>query len=184
MAFVLAFLPWVVYWVLVGNAPFRIAVCVPFAVAVGTQLLGRLHRAPWRTLEVGSLAVFAVLVLAAFVVNDAVLERWLQPLSNAGLFLIALVGILVGRPFVREYAAEAVDEATAASDGFRTITRAMTWLWVVIFAGMTVSSLIPPLVDGAATIRDEGGTLSIVCYWVLPYALMGLGGLVCGVFPP
>ena len=50
------------------------------------------------------------------------LERWLQPLSSLGLFLIALVGLLVGRPFVREYAADSVDEATAKTQGFRTIT--------------------------------------------------------------
>ncbi|GEL18887.1 acyl-CoA thioesterase/BAAT N-terminal domain-containing protein [Pseudonocardia asaccharolytica] len=48
---------------------------------------------------------------------------------------------------------------------------------------MTASALVPPLVDGAATLRDAGDALSVVCYWVLPFALAGLGGLVSGVFP-
>ncbi|MGQ0575773.1 MAG: acyl-CoA thioesterase/BAAT N-terminal domain-containing protein [Pseudonocardia sp.] len=180
----LGFLPWILYWALVGNVPFRVVVCLALAVAVGTQVVSRLRRQPWRSLEVGSLAVFVVLAVAGFVFDDAFLEKWLQPLSNLGIFLVALVGILVGRPFVREYAADSVDEATTRGDGFRTITTAMTWLWVVIFGAMTVLSAIPPVVDGDATIHDDGTLLSILCYWVLPFSLMGLGGLVSGLFPP
>ena len=60
-----------------------------------------------------------MLVLAAFLVPDDVLERWLQPLSSLGLFLIALVGVLIGRPFVRDYAVASVDAATAKTQGSR-----------------------------------------------------------------
>jgi hypothetical protein len=49
---------------------------------------------------------------------------------------------------------------------------------------MTVLALIPPIVDGAATIRDAGSTLSVLCYWALPYALMGVVGVLNGAFPP
>lgn len=184
MGFVIGFLPWILYWALVGNVPFRVVVCIVFVVAVATQVVSRLRRQPWRSLEVGSLAVFALLAVAAFVFDDAFLEKWLQPLSNLGIFLVALVGILVGRPFVREYAADSVDDATARSDGFRAITTGMTWLWATLFALMTVLSVIPPIVDGDATIRDDGTLLSILCYWVLPFSLLGLGGLVSGMFPP
>ncbi|MDN5861476.1 MAG: hypothetical protein L0H84_22975, partial [Pseudonocardia sp.] len=184
MGFVLGFLPWIVYWVLIGNAPFRVALCVVLAVTVGVQVVSRLRRQPWRSLDVGTLAVFVVLTAAAFVLDDVFLERWLQPLSNAGIFLIALVGVLIGRPFVRDFALESVDEATARSDGFRAITTAMTWLWVAIFAVMTVLSLVPPIVYGDASIRDQDTPLSILCYWVLPFSLVGLGGLVAGLFPP
>jgi acyl-CoA thioester hydrolase/bile acid acetyltransferase-like protein/bile acid acyltransferase/acyl-CoA thioester hydrolase-like protein len=184
LGFVLGFLPWVLYWVLIGNVPFRVAVCVALAVAVGIQAVSRLRGQPWRSLDVGSLAVFAILTSAAFVLDDDVLERWLQPLSNLGIFLVALVGLLAGRPFVREYAADTVDPTTARSDGFRAVTTAMTWLWVAVFAAMTVLAVIPPLVDGAATIRDDGGLLSVLCYWVVPFVLLGLAGLVSGLFPP
>jgi acyl-CoA thioester hydrolase/bile acid acetyltransferase-like protein/bile acid acyltransferase/acyl-CoA thioester hydrolase-like protein len=183
LGYVPGFLPWVLYWVLIGNVPFRTAVCVALAVAVGTHVVSRLRGRPSRGLDVGSLLVFVVLAVAAFVLDDAVLERWLQPLSNAGIFLVALVGLLVGRPFVREYAADSVDAVTARSDGFRAVTAAMTWLWVVVFAAMTVLATIPPLVDGAATIRDENGLLSVLCYWVVPCVLLGTAGLVSGLFP-
>ncbi|WP_207842270.1 acyl-CoA thioesterase/bile acid-CoA:amino acid N-acyltransferase family protein [Williamsia soli] len=183
MGFVIGFAPWIVFWVLVGNAGFITAVLVSFGLTIAGQVFGRLRGAPFRTLEVGTVAVFAVLTIAALTLDENVLERWLQPLSNLGLFLIALVGVLVGRPFVREYAEGSVDEQTAASGGFTYITTAMTWMWVAAFGAMTVLSMIPPIVDGDATIKDDGDALSIVCYWVAPFTLLGLAGLVSSVFP-
>lgn len=184
MAIVLGFVPWIVYWVLVGNAPFKLAVGVAFAITVLVELLHRLRKERAHTLEIGNLAVFAVLTVAAFTVPTDVLERWLQPLSSAGLFLIALVGVLTGHPFVREYAEDSVDEATARSEGFKSVTAAMTWMWVGAFGIMLVSTLIPPIVDGDATIRDMENPLSILCYWVIPFTVLGIAGAISAVFPP
>jgi uncharacterized membrane protein len=184
IGFALGFLPWVLYWALIGNVPFRVAAALVLVVAIAVQVIGRLRRQPWRSLEVGSLAVFALLTVAAFVVDDDVLARWMQPLSNLGIFLVALGGLALGRPFVREYAAASVDDRTARTDGFATITRNMTVLWVGVFAAMTVVSAVPPVVDGAATLRDGDDLLSILCYWVLPYVFLAVGGLVSGLFPP
>lgn len=183
MGFVLGFLPWILYWILVGNIDFRLAICIALAVAVAAQVISRLRRQPWRSLEVGSLVIFVLLAISSFLVSDALLQQWLQPLSNLGLFAVALIGILIGRPFVREYATGSVDAETAQGDGFRYLTSAMTWLWVVVFGLMTVISAIPPLVDGAASNQDEGSLLSVLCYWVLPYLLLGIAGLVSAVFP-
>ena len=184
MGVVVGFVPWIVYWVLVGNVNFRLAVTVSFLVALLGAVVGRVRGQRFHVLDIGSLAVFAALLIAAYAASDDFLERWLQPLSNAGLFLIVLVGVLIGRPFVREYAVASVDEATAKSDGFRVITTAMTWMWVVAFGVMLVSSLIPPIVDGDATIRDEDDTLSIVFYWVIPFVALGIAGVISAAFPP
>jgi hypothetical protein len=137
MGFALGFLPWVLYWALIGNVPFRVAAVLVLVVAIAVQVLGRLRRQPWRSLEVGSLAVFALLAVR-----------------------------------------------TARTDGFATITRDMTVLWVGVFAAMTVVSAIPPVVDGAATLRDDDDLLSILCFWVLPYVFLAVGGLASGLFPP
>ena len=53
MGFVPGFLPWILYWALVGNVDFRLAVCVSLAVASGTQLVSRMRGQLWRSLEVG-----------------------------------------------------------------------------------------------------------------------------------
>src|SRR6476659_2004606 len=146
MGIVIGFIPWVVYWILVGNVPFTTAVTIAFGITLLIQLILRVRHQPFHTLDVGNLIVFAILTLAAYLVPDNVLERWLQPLSSLGLFLIALIGVMIGRPFVRDYAEASVDAATAKSSGFRTITNAMTWLWVVAFGLMFVSAMIPPIV--------------------------------------
>ena len=184
MGIVIGFIPWIVYWILVGNIPFTTAVTIAFAITLLIQIILRTRKQPLHTLDVGNLIVFAILTLAAYLVPDNVLERWLQPLSSLGLFLIALVGLLIGRPFVREYAVESVDAETAKTQGFRAITNAMTWMWVVAFGLMFVSSMIPPIVDGAATILDMDNTLSIICYWVIPYTVLGIAGAVSATFPP
>jgi hypothetical protein len=57
-------------------------------------------------------------------------------------------------------------------------------MWVVAFGVMLVSSLIPPIVDGDATIRDEDDTLSIVFYWVIPFVAIGIAGAISAAFPP
>ena len=109
MGFALGFLPWVLYWALIGNVPFRVAAVLVLVVAIAVQVIGRLRRQPVAAWRWASLAVFALLTVAAFVVDDDVLARWMQPLSNLGIFLVALGGLAVGRPFVREYAAASVD---------------------------------------------------------------------------
>jgi Acyl-CoA thioester hydrolase/BAAT N-terminal region len=48
---------------------------------------------------------------------------------------------------------------------------------------MTIISAIPPIVDGSASIRDEDTPLSILCYWVLPFTLLGIAGLISSLFP-
>src|SRR6478736_8246084 len=183
MGMLFGFAPWIVYWVLVGNVPFLIAVLVALATAVATLVAGHLSGKPGRTLQIGAVATFAVLTLLTFVLSQTVMERWMQPLSNAGIFLVALVGVLTGRPFVREFAEEGQPADVIKSDLFGQITTRLTWIWVGVFAGMTVSSAIPPIVQGDATILDTKTPLSFVCYWVIPFSLLGLAALASRVLP-
>lgn len=171
------FLPWALYWVLVGNVPFRTALLIALGTAAAVLALHRATDGRWRTLPVGSFVVFAVLTLLAFVVSDAFLERWLQPLSNLGLLLVVLAGMAVGRPFTLEYAEGSVSPAMARSDGFRWLNQRLTAIWAVAFVVMTASSFVPPIVEGDATVRDGGRWLSILGYWVVPFVAMGLAAL-------
>ena len=43
---------------------------------------------------------------------------------------------------------------------------------------MVVVAMIPPIVDGDATILDLDEPLSIVCYWVIPYTVLGIAGTI------
>src|ERR1700730_18063625 len=96
----LGFAPWIVYWVLVGNVPFTTAVLVALTVAVLSFVIGRLKGNPGRTLEIGAVGTFFVLTILTFMLSQSFMERWMQPLSNAGIFLLGKYGERVGRPLV------------------------------------------------------------------------------------
>ena len=179
----MGFAPWIVYWVLVGNVPFEAAVLVALAVAVTSFVIGRVKRTPGRTLEIGAIGTFVVLAILTFTLSQGFMERWMQPLSNAGIFLVALAGMLTGHPFVREFAEVDQPKEVVESEIFGRITTLLTWIWVAAFAGMTVSSAIPPIVQGDATILDTKTPLSFVCYWVIPFSLLGLAALASRVLP-
>ena len=173
MAILSGFAPWIVYWVLVGNVPFTAAVLVALAVAVGALVVSRRRRSPGGTLEIGSVAVLFVLAVVTFTASESFMERWIQPLSSAGILLVVVIGVVVGKPFVREFAETDQPKEVLNSDLFERITTLVTWIWVAAFAGMTLSSAIPPIVQGDATLRDAGTPLSFVCYWVIPFVLLG-----------
>jgi hypothetical protein len=120
------FAPWIVYWVLVGNVPFIAAVLVALAFAVTGLVIGRAKRAPGLTFEIGAVGTFLVLTALTLLLSQSVMERWMQPLSNAGIFLVALSGALIGKPFVREFAAADQPAGLADSDLFGKITTRLT----------------------------------------------------------
>ena len=175
--------PWIVYWVLVGNVPFTTAVLVALAIAAVSLVIGRMRWTPGRTIEIGAVATFIVLTVLTFTLDQSFMERWMQPLSNAGIFLVALTGVLIGKPFIREFAEVGQPKEVVESELFAKITTLLTWIWVAAFAGMTVSSAIPPIVQGDATILDTKTPLSFVCYWVIPFSLLGLAALASRVLP-
>lgn len=179
----MGFAPWIVYWVLVGNVPFTTAVVVALAVAVLSFVIGRVKDEPGRTLEIGAVGTFLVLTVLTFTLSQSFMERWMQPLSNAGIFVVALTGVLIGKPFVREFAEVNQPPEVVSSDVFARITTLLTWIWVAAFGGMTVSSLVPPIVQRDATILDTKTPLSFVCYWVIPFSLLGLAALASRILP-
>ena len=183
MGILLGFAPWIVDWVLVGNVPFHTAVLVAFAIAVLSFVIGRVKGSAGRTLEIGAIATFLVLTVLTFTLSEQFMQQWMQPLSNAGIFLVALGSILAHRPFVREFAEVGQPKEIIETDVFKRITAVLTWIWVAAFAGMTVSSAIPPIVYGEATILDTKTPLSFVCYWVVPFSLLGLAALASRLLP-
>ncbi len=183
MGILLGLAPWIVYWVLVGNVPFSAAALIALAVAAAGFALGQLRGGPGRTLEIGALATFLVLTVLTFVVSQAVLQQWLLALSALGVLLAALVGALTGKPFVREFAAVGQPPHVLKSDLYAQVTSQLTWIWIGVFAGMTVSSAIPPIVAGDASMLDRSAPLSYVCYWVVPFVLLAGAAFATRVLP-
>jgi uncharacterized membrane protein len=162
------FAPWIVYWVLVGNVPFAIAVLVALAVAIAGVVISQRRRSGRNVLEIGSAATFLVLMVLTSTLSQAVLQRWMLPLSNAGLLLVTLTGALIGTPVVKE---------TAGSEPFARLTTRLTWMWIGVSAAMTVSSSIPSIVHGDATFLDSKRPLCFLGYWVIPLVLFAAAAL-------
>jgi hypothetical protein len=69
------------------------------------------------------------------------------------------------------------------SDVFGRIVTRLTWIWVAVFAGMTVSSSVPPVVAADASILNTHAPVDYVSYWIVPVALLGLGALATRILP-
>lgn len=175
--------PWIVYWVLVGNVPLPAAALVGLAVAAVALAIGSLTGKPERTLEIGSAAVFVVLTGLTFALGDWFSQRWILPLSVAGLLVVALVGALTGKPFVHAFAAAEQPADVRTTELFRRVVSVVSWMWVGALAVMAVSSAIPPITRGDATLLDTRTPLSYLCYWLIPLALFGVAALASRALP-
>jgi hypothetical protein len=123
-----------------------------------------------------------VLTAVTLLADPYVVARWALPISFVALLLVTLSGRQFGTPFVHEYAAANLPPAVVNSDVFGQITRRLTWVWVAVFAGMTVSSTIPPVLSADSSMLGTLST-SYLGYWVVPFALLGLGALATRILP-
>ena len=123
-----------------------------------------------------------ILTALTLLAGESVVQRWALPLSFAGLLLAALLGRQFGTSFVHEYAAGNQPPGVINSDVFGQIVTRLTSIWVAVFAGMTVSSSVPPVVAADASILNTHApsTTSAIGSAV---TLLGLGALASRILP-
>ena len=175
------FASWIVYWVLVGNVPFQVSALVALAIAIAALVIGRVTGQSNLVLDIGAVATFLVLTLLTMTLTDSFLEARILPLSIAGIFLVALVSLLMGKPFLREFAAAEQPGDVVKTELFGRSVKNLSWLWVAVFVAMMVSSAIPAILQGMggqrASIFDTKTSMSYVYYWVIPFSLLGAAAL-------
>lgn len=169
----LGFAPWAVYWVLVGNTPLLIAAAAALAVAASAMAIDREPSA--RLLGIGAIATFAVLAALPPVLHCA--QRWVLPLSFAGLFATLLTGTMAGRSVVEAVAKADLPAAVVHSELLAPIVKRLTWIWLGAVAAMSVSAAIPPIALPGATVHSTGGPLIYLCYWVIPFAILAAAAI-------
>ena len=62
--------------------------------------------------------------------------------------MISLTSLIIGKPFVRQYALEAVDAETAKLPGFNKATYIITWAWTGAFVLMISGNVLTIYVPG------------------------------------
>ena len=119
-----------------------------------------------KVLEIGSLALFSVLVLYTLVAAPESTVATVRLAVDTGLFAIALVSLLIGQPFTLQYARESVPKELWTSPIFMTTNQRITGVWAAAFAVMTAADAaahyveaIPLWMDIAASIIAFAGAV-------------------------
>jgi hypothetical protein len=166
MSILLGLTPFLVFFVLMRLVHPLAGLSAAFTVSL---LLGFRQ---WRrgesvkVLEVGSLALFGVLVLYTLIAAPNWTVATVRLAVDGGLFIIALVSLVIGQPFTLQYARESVPQEFWTSPVFFTTNVRITAVWTAAFAVMTAADTaaqyvdaIPLWVDVAATIAAFAGAV-------------------------
>src|SRR5690625_4776592 len=173
----LGFVPWAVYWVLVGNAPPVIAAAVALAAAIVVVTLGD---PAVRLLGIGAVATFTVLaVLPVF----GWAQRWVLPLSFAALFATLLAGRVSGRSVVDAAARAGLPAAVVQTELFAPVVNRLTWIWLGALAATTASAAVPATVLPDAPLYDTRSPLAYLCCWVIPFAILAGAAIATHMLP-
>ena len=71
---------------------------------------------------------------------------------DVGVLAISLASIVIGKPFVLQYALEEVDAETAKLPGFLKATYIITWAWTGAFVLMMIGNVADDLCAGPAAL--------------------------------
>ena len=114
-------------------------------------------------LDLGSIVYFTGLAVLAFADPTSPVKHFDGPLSSAWLALIAIVSLLIRRPFTQGIARRRVTAEVAASPQFARRNMVITSFWAGSFAVGAVVGVIASLLDA--------GTLVDVVRQVLAFAV-------------
>jgi hypothetical protein len=67
---------------------------------------------------------------------------------DIGILAISLASLIVGKPFILQYALEEVDAETAKQPGFRSAVYLITWAWNGAFVLMMIGNVLTIYVPG------------------------------------
>jgi hypothetical protein len=113
-----------------------------------------------KVLEIGSLALFGALVFYTLVAAPEWTVATVRLAVDAGLFAIALVSLLVGRPFTLQYARESVPKEFWSSPLFLSTNRQITAAWTAAFAVMAGADAAAQYVDAIPFWIDIAATVA------------------------
>lgn len=142
MGMLLAFAPFIAFTLvdrMIGASEGLLA-----GAAVSAALLARdwisADRSP-KILEIGTFVLFAGLALYSFIGRPAWSIVGVRLCVDAGLLVIVLVSLTVGRPFTLQYAKETVAPELWSSPQFARTNKVITAAWAVAFALLVVADI-------------------------------------------
>jgi hypothetical protein len=101
-----------------------------------------------KMLGAGCVMVFAGIGAYVTLIDPDLSSSAVKLMTDIGVLLISLTSLLIRKPFVLQYALEAVDAATAKLPGFKKATYIITWAWTGAFVLMIVGNVLTIYVPG------------------------------------
>jgi hypothetical protein len=171
----IAFVPWIVYWVLAGMGHTSAAILL----GLGVSLVINGYRVAVRkikTLDLVSLIFLGIGAWVTLVLGSDLLVFYGGVLSDATLSLVAWGSLLAGNPFTYDYAKEDWDEAFWNDPIFIKTNQIITAVWGLIFSAQA-------LVGGTSLVMGLEGIPRIVLVAIIPRTLLIVGILFSAWFP-
>ncbi|OBF89425.1 hypothetical protein A5790_19440 [Mycobacterium sp. 852002-51152_SCH6134967] len=149
--------------VVAGPGRFEEAASAALGLALLTLWVGTRRGAAVHSLEVVTVAYFAVLVVVGLVAPDSVidwLQLWAGELSNIVLAVFAVGTLIIRRPFTMAYAKDTTPPEHWDSAPFRRINYAITGAWAGAFVVSAIAGAI-----GDAVLGDNDNFWTA---WIIP----------------
>jgi len=165
LGFILAFLPWVVFWVVASPNTWEWAALAAFIAAL-IVAIPEAKQSGLKMMDYANIGVFGIFTLCAIFLDRqdlSWLEDYSMTISSFALAVIVL-GSLSFDPFTAQYARDEVPEELWTSPTFLAINRTLTLVWGVVFLVMGICSLFGERADSADT--------NAIFQWVIPIAVV------------
>ena len=101
-----------------------------------------------KMLGAGCVVVFTGLGAYVTLVDPTLSTSAVKLATDVGVLAISLASLVIRKPFVLQYALEAVDAETAKLPGFMKATYIITWAWTGAFVLMIIGNVLTIYVPG------------------------------------
>jgi len=101
-----------------------------------------------KMLGAGCVVVFTGLGAYVTLIDPTLSSSAVRLATDAGVLAISLASLIIGKPFVRQYALEEVDAETAKLPGFIRANYTITWAWVLAMVLMMAGNVALIYVPG------------------------------------
>jgi hypothetical protein len=141
MAILLGFLPFIAF-ALLSNVDLNLALWIAFAAAFVVSIRDFAHSRLLRMLDLGSVALFGILSLYAGFIQPSIPIQMARLVVDGGLFVMAVLSLLMRHPLTLQYAREQVPEDIWQTARFISSNYVMTGAWAASFALMAAADAV------------------------------------------
>lgn len=174
----IGFIPWIIYWALSGPGLWNIAILGALLAAAGIVAFRYVRSRAFKTMELTSVAFFAVHALVTLVIGSPILKTYSPVASNLMLAAMAIGTLAAKNPFTYQYAKESWDKSYWNDPAFININMLITSIWAGIFVINTLLGALAAFVFSA-----QSPVAWLLLTVIAPNALVVMGIALSAALP-